>query len=189
MTEMYIPLKDEEGNELPYRIDQIFSVEGSEQLYCAAVYYGVDTVESEVVFLKCDLKVNGDNTEIELFDILDADEYERIVAAYQTLAMQTAAQSVEEELAENEDFLTVVDKDGNERTFIVHLIFEDDTSEREYIAVQEVDKEGNILEEIALYRFKEGDDTATIEMIPSDMEYERARNVFVGLIEADAGIS
>lgn len=188
MTEIYITLKDEKGNDLPYQIDRIFSVEGSEQHYCAAVYYGVDTVENDVVILRCDMEVNGEETEISISDIADAEEYTLVAAAYQAQAEQAAAQSAADELAEAEDFLTMVDEKGKEHSFIVHMIFKDETSDREYIAVQEVDEEGRIVEEIALYRFREGRETATVEMIASDMEYERARRIFIDLIEADAGL-
>lgn len=188
MTEIYITLKDKEGNDLPYQIDQIFSMEGTEQLYCAAVYYGVDTVENEVVILRCDLNANGQQTEISIFDIPDADEYARVAAAYQEQAEQAAAQNAVEEIKNAEDFLTMVDGEGKEHSFIVHMIFKDENSDREYIAMQEVDEQGIITEEIALYRFREEKETATVEMIASDMEYERARQVFIGLIEDDAGL-
>lgn len=187
MTEMYISLKDEAGNELPYHIDQIFSIEGSEQLYCAAVYYGIDAVENETIMLRCELNGSGESTEVYISDIMDADEYAMVASAYEMQARQAAAQSAEEQLAEAEDFITVVDKDGTEHTFIAHLIFEDETNNREYIAVQEVKPDGKIIEEVALYRFKEEGEAFAIDMIPSDMEYERARKVFIELLEADAG--
>lgn len=168
MEELYITLYGENGEELSYRVERIFGMEGTEQLYCGAV----PAHGGETVFLRCELSENGENTEMTIGDILDADEYSRVVAAY-----------IRNELSENEDFITVTDANGTKTNFIAHLIFEDEESNRSYIALQKVEDTGEIADDISLYRFVEKDDAGIIDMIPSDMEYERARNLFMKLIE------
>lgn len=179
MGEMILTIPGEGGEELSFQVEQIFAVEGTTQLYCAAAR------GNEVMLFRCDLSENGDETEVAVSDISDPEEFERVAAAYQAQAAEAAAQSATEELSSFEDFITLVDKDGKEHSFIAHVIFADEASKQEYIAVQEVSKSGEVAEEITLYRFREGKDTATVEMIPSDMEYERARNVFMSLIDQE----
>ena len=177
MVEMILTIPGENGEEMSFQVERIFAIEGSEQLYCAAAH------GSEVMLFRCDLSENGDETEISVYDISDPGEFERVAAAYQAQALEAAAQNATEELSAFEDFMTLSDDAGKEHSFIAHLIFADETSKREYIAVQEVSETGEVAEEISLYRIREGKDTAIIEMIPSDMEYERARNIFMSLIE------
>lgn len=177
MDEMILTITGENGEELSFQVEQIFAVEGTAQLYCAAAH------GNEVLLFRCDLRENGDETEVSVSDITDPEEFEQVAAAYQEQAAEAAAQSATEELAAFEDFMTLVDTNGKEHSFIAHLIFADEISKREYIAVQEVSETGDVAEEIFLYRIREGKDRATVEMIPSDMEYERARNIFMSLIE------
>lgn len=186
-NKMNITLYDQEGKELIYSVEQLFSLEGNEQLYCCAVSLN----EKDVVFLKCDMKKVGEDVEMTVSTIKDEGEYSRVAAAYQEQPEEDPEQAEDENLAGPDDIIILRDKLGNEITFVVHLIFEDKFNHREYIAAQEVDAAGNVSEVISLYRFRQTSDedetgtvSAEIEMIPSDMEYERARSLFLDLIEA-----
>lgn len=181
MEEIRITLINDAGEENSFAVEQVFQLEGSEQLYCCAVAED----SGDIVFLRCAVNENGDNAELEIFYIPDEDEYDRVAAAYLTLIAQEKGNENEENLADEADIFTATDKDGNEVHFIGHTIFEDETTHREYIAVQEISETGDVAKEIALYRFQEKDDTPVIEMIPSDMEYERARTLFQKLIETE----
>lgn len=188
---MKVMLHDQEGRELGYRVQQLFTVEGSEQMYCCAV---AEDGES-AVFLKCDLEVNGEDTEMTFSDIPDNEEYNKVAAAYAEQDLE-AVEDEDDNLAGSEDVIVLKDKYGNEFTLIVHLVFEDPVNHQEYIAAQEVDAAGNVGNEICLYRIRQvaedidtGSAGAEISAIPSDMEYERAREVFLELIEQCAGIT
>lgn len=181
---MEITLHDQEGKELGYRVQQLFTVEGSEQMYCCAVAENGENA----VFLKCDLAVKGEETEMTFSDIQDDEEYNKVAAAY---AAQDPDADVDESdnLAGEEDVIVLKDKYGKELTFVVHLIFEDPVNHQEYIAAQEVDAAGKVSDVISLYRLNHASEdinTGTVGgevgMIPSDMEYERARNVFLELL-------
>lgn len=177
MDDIFITLYKENNEEVLYKVDRIFAVEGSEKMYCAvAPATGGDTL-----FLECILTENGDTTELSVADIANISEYNRVAVAYEEAATKAAMELVYNELHENEDYITVTDADGKKVDFIVHTIFEDKDTGRSYIAMQKVDDVGDVFEEISLYRFIEGEENA-IDMIPSDMEYERARNIFMSMI-------
>lgn len=179
MEELYITLYGDGKEEILYRVESIFDIENTEQLYCSAV----PADGGDVVFLRCYLSENDEDTEITIEAISNTAEYNRVATSYEKNVAQAAMEAAHEELSAQGDFITVTDSEGNKRNFIVHTIFEDEETHRSYIAVQEVDETGNIFEEISLYRFDEADDTATIDMIPSDMEYEKAKKIFTNLIE------
>lgn len=179
MNELYITLYDEAGNEVQYQVEQIFPVDGVTQLYCCAV----PTSGGETVFLRCAMRENGEHTEIAVADIPDSGEYTRVVEAYRALMQKEMLESFKEDLAEPEDIITLTDADGDKINFIIHTIFEDELAHRSYVALQRVEGDGRVAEEISLYRFLEEGNDAMIDMIPSDMEYDRARNLFMELIE------
>ena len=178
-NEILVPLYDENDNPHMYRLEKIFPVGEPEQMYCSAV-----AIEDEDVrFLKCNLAVKDGESELTIAAIESDEEYSKVVAEYQAKVMQTAVEAAKEELSERDDFITLTDEKGNKISFLVHTIFEDEACKRSYIAVQRLDDAGDIVDEIVLYLFHEENDKAVFEMIPSDMEYERARSLFMKLIE------
>lgn len=177
-NKVLITLYGDEKKELSYQVEQIFSIDESGQMYCAAS--PVDG--GDIMFLRCSLMESGEETEMTIADIADSKEYHLVSSAYQSLAMQMAVERTRKGLSDFEDYITVKDADNNEVDFIIHSIFEDEADKRSYIAIQEVNDAGEIAEEISLYRFYDKNDTPELEMIPSDMEYERARNLFINLI-------
>lgn len=180
MNDIYITLFDGSGEEVLYKIDRIFSVDDSEKMYCSVA----PATGGTTIFLECALNENGENTELSVSDISNAAEYNRVASAYEEALTKAAMERVYEELHENEDYITLKDADGNNVDFIVHTIFEDKENGRSYIAMQRVDDAGEIFEEISLYRFIEGEENA-IDMIASDMEYERARSIFMAMISEE----
>ena len=186
-NKLLITLLNDSNEDILYQVNQIFAIEGSEQLYCvAAPFIVADDNAASQVFLRCSLIEEGDSTEFTIADIEDQDEYIRVEAAFEAQNIIETLDDIHADLNENEDFITLTDVNGNEVEFICHLIFDDDTSNRSYIAMQEVDHDGIISEEIALYRLNEKNDSYEIETIPSDMEYERARDLFIKRIEGSA---
>jgi len=179
MDELYITLFGATGEELSYKVECIFEVDGTEQLYCGAV----PVSGGDIIFLRCALTEYGETTDVTVEDIPNTAEYARVKAAYLSGATQEAIDDAREELSAADDYITVTDANGNEIDFILHTIFEDETSKRSYIAVQGVEKDGTVHEEISLYRYIEDGDTASIDMISSDMEYERAKKLFTNFIE------
>lgn len=177
MENILITLYGENSEEILYKVDRIFAVEGEEKMYCSVV----PASGGDILFLECVLTEDGENTELSVADITNMAEYNRVAVAYEKAATRAAMEQVYDELHEFEDYITVTDADGKKVDFIVHTIFEDKESGRSYIAMQKVDDAGDVFEEISLYRFVEGEENA-IDMIPSDMEYERARNIFMSLI-------
>lgn len=178
---LFIFLINEDNDEELYEIEQIFDMAGTEQMYCGAVPVGGNL--TDIIFLRCQLSRNDETTEITVSDIPDTAEYSRVSAAYHALAVKSAVESTHEALSDYEDYITLTDKDGNKVDFIIHTIYEDEENHRFYVAMQKVDDAGEIVEEIALYRFEEDNGKSMIEMISSDMEYERARKLFMELIE------
>ena len=182
MEDIYITLYGERNEELSYRVVRIFNMEGTEQLYCAAVPVGSN--EEDIEFFRCHLlPLNDEDTELQLEDIPNTAEYYRVATSYEKDAEQAAVEAFREEFASDDDFITLTDADGNNRDFIVHTIFEDEETHLSYIALQEVDETGKVFEEISLYRFTEDGEHAEIDMIPSDMEYAKARNLFMNFLE------
>lgn len=179
MNELFVTLYGENKEELTYRLERIFSLEESDQQYCCAV----PKDGGEVIFLRCYLNENGDATEVTISDIPNTAEYSRVVAAYQSYAEQAAIDAERENLAELEDYISVTDASGKKVDFILHTIFEDENSHRSYAAVQQVDEDGKVHEEISLYRFIENNGSAALDMIASDMEYDAARDLFLHMIE------
>lgn len=179
MDTLQITLYDEEGRALLYNVEQIFSMEGTDQLYCVAIPDG----GGDAIFLRCNLNEDGEDSELLISDIADTAEYHRVSTAYLEQAKQTAVEAANEELLATESIFTATDVNGNVVNYIIHTIFEDETWHRSYVALQQVDEVGEIYDEISLYRFIETDGKAEIETIPSDMEYERARILFCQLIE------
>ena len=177
MDEIMITLYNQANEELLYKVERIFAVEGTEKMYCAVA----PASGGDIIFLECLLSEDGEKTEFSVADITDASEYNRVAVAYEEAATKAAMELVYNELHENEDYMTLVDTEGKQVDFIVHTIFEDKDSGRSYIAMQKVDDAGDVFEEISLYRFIEGEENA-IDMIPSDMEYERARKLFMSMI-------
>lgn len=177
MDDIFITLYKENNEEVLYKVDRIFAVEGTEKMYCAVA----PATGGDFLFLECILTENGDTTELSVADIANISEYNRVAVAYEEAAAKAAMELVYNKLHENEDYITVTDADGKKVDFIVHTIFEDKDTGRSYIAMQKVDDVGDVFEEISLYRFIEGEENA-IDMIPSDMEYERARNIFMSMI-------
>ena len=181
MEDIFITLYGANADEILYKVDRIFAIDGSGNMYCAVV--PADGGEG-IVFLRCSLVENGEETNMTVYDIKDTAEYSRVAAVYNKNTTQAAMDAVYDELSENEDYITVTDTDGNKTDFIVHTIFDDEQAKRSYVAVQRVDEAGDIDEEISLYRFEEDEDgNAVLDMIPSSMEYDRARKLFMDLIE------
>ncbi len=180
MEDIFITLYGENSEELLYKVDRIFAIDASDNMYCAVV----PADGGNVIFLRCSLVENGEETEMSVFDIKDTAEYSRVAALYEKETTQAAMDAVFEELSENEDYISVTDADGNKTDFIIHTIFDDEHAKRSYVAVQKVDEAGDIAEEISLYRFGEDENgNAYMDMIPSSMEYDRARKIFMELIE------
>lgn len=181
-NEIIIPLFDEEGNAYSYRLEHIFPCGDEGQMYCSIV--SVDD-ENDVRLLKCSLDEHDDETTFTVFVVEEVEEYEKVAAEYERIQKKAYAEAMTENLAGEEDLISLEDANGNVVNFIAHLIFEDKQSKRSYIALQEIDEVGDVSEEISLYRFREDDEKNYIDMIPSDMEYERARNLFIELLEKD----
>lgn len=178
-NEIFVPLFDNEGNAYTYKLERMFSVGKPEQFYCSAVCEsGVD-----IKFLRCDVKVESGEAELTLFNIEDEDELMRVAEEYQKHSQQAVLEAVNAELSSFDDYITLTDVNGVENAFVVHAIFEDEEAKHSYIAVQKVDDAGDMADEISIYRLREESDKAIIDMIPSDMEYERARSLFMELIE------
>jgi uncharacterized protein YrzB (UPF0473 family) len=181
MDDIFITLYGANAEEILYKVDRIFAIDGSANMYCAVV--PADCGE-DVIFLRCSLVENGEETSMSVFDIKDTAEYSRVAAVYNKNTTKAVMDAAYNELAENEDYITVTDTDGNKTDFIVHTIFDDEQAKRSYVAVQRVDEAGDIDEEISLYRFEEDEDgNAVLDMIPSSMEYERVRKLFMDFIE------
>ena len=178
MDTLQITLYDEEGKPLLYNMEQIFSMEGTDQLYCVAIPDG----GGDAIFLRCNLNEDGENSELLISDIADTAEYHRVSTFYLEQAKQVAVEAANEELLGTESIIALTDVQGNVVNFIIHTIFDDETWHRSYVALQQVDEVGEIYDEISLYRFIETDGKVEIESIPSDMEYERARLLFTSLI-------
>ncbi len=183
MDNLVITLYGENGQPLSYEVERIFGIEGTEQLYCAV--FPANDSEGGVIFLRCSLERNGEDMKVTVFDIPNTAEYQRVMNAYEEARKQSMVDEVNEELTANyADYISVTDIDGNKVDFIIHTIFEDAERHRSYAAVQKVDKKtGEVNDEISLYRFSEENDTAILDMIPSDMEYVHARELFMNLIE------
>lgn len=181
MENLLLTLHGENGQELSYSVERIFGMDGTEQLYCAA--YPMDDDTGGIIFLRCALVEDGENTTVTVNDISDTAEYNRVAMSYDEARKKEALEITMQELSARDDYITVTDTDGNNVDFIVHTIFDDEEHNRAYAAVQKVDDAGEICEEIALYRFSEENDKAILDMIPSDMEYDRARKLFMNLIE------
>lgn len=183
MDNLVLTLFGENGQELSYAVEQIFGIEGTKQLYCAA--FPADDDKGGIIFLRCNLVKDGDGetTTVSVTDIPDTAEYHRVAISYEASRKKAVLEEVTAELSANDDYITVTDIDGNEVDFIIHTIFDDEESKRSYAAVQKIDNAGEIFEEISLYRFSEENGNAVLEMIPSDMEYSRVREKFMHLIE------
>lgn len=179
MNEIMLTMQNENGEAVQYEVKNIFTVEGDS--YCVA--YPQDGNEAEAVFLKCSLAEHEGNTDISISDIDNAEEYNRVFTAYNDMYQESVQKAVYEELKQNEEIITVTDVNGENKDFLVHTIFEDTDSKRSYIAVQEVSGTGEFAEEISLYRYDDSDGEPKISMIPSDMEYDRVRKLFVSMIE------
>lgn len=164
-----ITLYDAENNEpISYRLERIFSVDETGKLYCAvAPEKGEGTI-----FLRCDVS-RDDILTVE--DIQEEAEYQYVETYYSTYYM-------EENEQEKQDFITVMD-DGEEKTFLVHAVFEDEKKERIYIALQEIKNKDIVSETISLYRLWTAESGMSIESIPSDMEYEMAKKMFEKIIK------
>ena len=121
-------------------------------------------------------------------DIEDGNEYDKVADAYQSKIIKTAIDLTAEELSERDDFVVLTDTKGNKVPFILHLVFSDETNKRSYIAVQQIDDAGDIVDDIVFYLLREENDNTVIDMIPSDMEYEKARRLFMNLIEQEREI-
>ena len=184
MDNLVLTLFGEDGQELSYAVERIFGMEGTEQLYCAA--FPVDDDNGGIIFLRCNLVKNGneETTTVSVSDIPDTAEYHRVAVSYEASRKKAALEEVTAALSENDDYITVTDVDGNKVDFIIHTIFDDGENKRSYAAVQKIDDAGEIFEEISLYRFSEENGKAILEMIPSDMEYSRVREMFMHLIES-----
>ena len=181
MEDIFITLYGANAKEILYKVDRIFAIDGSANMYCAVV--PADGGE-DAIFLRCSLVENGEETNMTVYDIKDTAEYSRVAAVYNKNTAKAVMDAARDELAENEDYITVTDTDGNKTDFIVHTIFDDEQAKRSYVAVQRVDEAGDIDEEISLYRFEEDEDgNAVLDMIPSSMEYERVRKLFMDFIE------
>ena len=179
MNEVMLTMQDENGKAVQYEVKNIFTVEGNS--YCVA--YPQDGNEAKAVFLKCYLTEHEDNTDISIFDIDNAEEYNRVFTTYNDMYQESVQKVVYEELKQNEEFITVTDVNGENKNFLVHTIFEDKDSGRSYITMQEVSVTGEFAEEISLYRYDDSDGEPKINMIPSDMEYDRVRKLFISMIE------
>ena len=177
MSEIMLTMQNENGEAVQYEVKNIFTVEGDS--YCVA--YPQDGNEAEAVFLKCSLAEHGGDTDISIFDIDNAEEYNRVFTA--DMYQESVQKAVYEELKQNKGIITVTDVNGENKDFLVHTIFEDKDSKRSYVAVQEVSGTGEFAEEISLYRYDDSDGEPKISMIPSDMEYDRVRKLFVSMIE------
>lgn len=173
-----ITLYDAEGNEIPYEIERIFMPEGMNRL-CAAAH-PVDN--EQVIFLYCEITEGGEDAELILADITEESEYQCVALSYKNILLEEELARAKEEMDEYADFLTVMSEDGKEEEFLIHMLFEDESARRTYAAVQKVKENGEILEEIYLYRFVSGGESSRLDAIPSDMEYERVRALFLSLI-------
>lgn len=183
-NEIQIQLFDENGNAHTYKLGKVFSVGEPEQLYCSA--FAVEG--TDIRFFKYSVSVKDTEAEITLSDIEDGNEYDKVADAYQSKIIKTAIDLTAEELSERDDFVVLTDTKGNKVPFILHLVFSDETNKRSYIAVQQIDDAGDIVDDIVFYLLREENDNTVIDMIPSDMEYEKARRLFMNLIEQEREI-
>lgn len=183
---IYISLFIGGKEEVLYKVERIFDLGSEDAMYCAVA----PAVGGDTLFLRCLMSENGEETQFTVADITDVAEYNRVATAYEDAVTKEAMERVYGELNEYEDYITLKDADGKEVDFIIHTIFEDKDSGRSYVAMQKVDEAGDIFEEISLYRFieTEGEEHPVIDMIPSDMEYDRARKIFMGLIADENGL-
>ena len=174
-----INLYDGDGNEVPYQAERMFQLEDSDQCILAAS----PVTGGELVFLYCNITESEDSAEISVSDIPSDEEYNRTALFYQSLIMDEQLEKADEELHNYDDYITLTDEDGNKTDFLIHVIFDDETAKRSYVAMQKINPDRTLVEEIVLYRFKETNDGSEIEMIPSDMEYERVRSLFLSLLD------
>lgn len=169
----------EEGNK-EYRVIHIFVVDASGRQYCSLVEENNE--ESEITFLRCDITEDENEEQIISVSIIPTeDEYELVAGAYSQWLMEALREDVVESVKDEPDYLTVKGADGKDIHLIAHAIFDDETTGRTYIAVQEIKDNGQIEEEISLYRFIEGE-PCRIDMIYSDMEYDRVKKILEKLV-------
>lgn len=166
-----------------YKVIQVFSLEGAGRQYCALT----ETEEREnqnIIFLRCSIEPASDGEDDEQIMTVELipteDEYERVSSSYLEWLNETVKLDLRQTFKNESDFFVVQDKDGNEVSFIAHAIFDDETNGRSYIAVQQMLNDGSIFEEISFYRFVEGE-PCNIDMIRSDMEYGRVKDLFLKL--------
>ena len=186
MDEILISLELPSEGVKEYKMIQVFSVEDGGAQYCALAETG-QAETPEILFLRCSFAPAGEqddgDRQMTLELIPDKDEYEFISSAYLNWVSGALQQDLQETLENEPDFFVALDKDGNEVSFIAHAIFDDETNGRSYIAVQPLLDDGSISEEISFYRFFEGD-PCNIDMIRSDMEYDRVKELFLKMLSA-----
>lgn len=166
--------------EKEYRLEKIFPVGDAEQLYCSFVALDDD---ADVQLLKCSLVENDDSDSLSLSIIETDDEYNIVVDEYNKLMSEESYAETREDFIGREDFLTLYDDKGVSHDFIAHFVFDDSETNRSYIAVQAIDNEGNISEEIEIFRVVEENDNYFIKPFTSAMEYDNARAILIDIIE------
>lgn len=182
-----ITLYDKEtGMPSVFNIERVFVAPATGQQYCCA--WPVHE-KGDPVFLRCLFAENKDGEIVEIYvhEIPHDAEYKLAVIAYNEMLEAEAISEARSELVQNEDYITFLDENGNPKDFIIHTIFKGEGADagRQYIAVTEVDDAGDVGDEVTLYRFDDSGEKAVVDMIPSDMEYQRARRTFISLLDAE----